>query len=160
MTANLPYGEDVNYWQTSRSSPDVWIDRTKKQIEKLGGTVLAEGYGSEPTSGRSAYMLAFQIGNDNYKVMWPVLPTKSGNEKAARIQAVTMLYHDVKAKCITAHVLGARSAFFSYMLLPDGRTAAEASAPELLQAIPSLFAPEHPQLPGNDVVDGDYSLID
>lgn len=50
-----------------------------------------------------------------------------------------MLYHDVKAKSISAKVLGTRAAFFSYLMLPDGRTAAEASTPELLEAMPKLL---------------------
>ena len=138
----LPYAEDVNYWKTSKSSPDMWMDKTKRQIEHLGGRVLLEGFGNEPTTGRAAFMLAFEIGGDKFKIVWPVLPSKSGNEKAARVQAATMLYHDVKAKCISAAVLGARAAFFASLLLPDGRTAAEASISELTQGIPELFT--HP----------------
>lgn len=136
----LPYAEDVNYWKTSKSSPDAWIDKTKRQIERLGGKVLLEGFGSEPAIGRAAFMLGFEIGGDKFKAIWPVLPSKAGNEKAAKVQAATMLYHDVKAKCISAAVLGARAAFFSFLMLPDGRTAAEASVPELAQAIPALLS--------------------
>ena len=94
-------------------------------------------------------MLAFEIEGERYKVVWPVLVTQSGNEKAARIQAATMLYHDVKAKCISAAVLGVRSAFFSYLMLPDGRSAAELATPELDEMLPNLFS--IPQLnAGND----------
>jgi hypothetical protein len=135
-----PYAEDINYWRTSRSSPDTWMDKTKRQIERLGGQVLAEGYGSEPATGRMAFVLAFQIGGDQFKVVWPALPSKTNNERAARIQAATMLYHDIKAKCISSAVLGVRTAFFSFLMLPNGRTAAEATAPELARAIPGLFA--------------------
>lgn len=152
-----PNAEDVNYWKTSRSSPDTWMDKTKRQIEQLGGQVLMEGFGNEPVTGRAAFMLAFEIGSDRFKVIWPVLSSKSGNERAARIQAATMLYHDVKAKCISAAVLGARAAFFSFLLLPDGRTTAEVSTPELMQAIPELFTPTVPQLDTGDVLKGEYS---
>jgi hypothetical protein len=107
----LPYAEEVNYWKTSKSSPDAWMERTRRQIEKLGGTVLAEGSGSEPGLGRAAYMLAFEIEGEHYRVVWPVLPSKTGDEKAARRQAATLLYHDLKAKAISAAVLGARAAF-------------------------------------------------
>ena len=135
--------EDVgHYWKTSRSSPDVWIERAKKQIEKLGGKVLMEGFGNEPATGRAAYALAFEIGEDRFKVVWPVLPSKTGDERAARVQAATMLFHDVKGKSISARVLGARAAFFSYLMLPDGRTAAEVSTPELLEAMPKLLTGE------------------
>lgn len=152
----LPYGEDVNYWQTGSSSPDTWMEKTKDQIKKLGGKILMEGFGSEPTTGRSAYMLAFEIEGNNFKVVWPVLPSKKGNEIAARRQAATMLYHDTKAKYLGAVVLGVRAAFFSYLLLPDGRTAMEASLPELAEGIPALFAANQLE-PGNDFVEGNFT---
>ena len=134
------YAEDVgHYWQTSKTSPDVWLERAVNQILKIGGTVLAEAFGREPASGSAAFMLAFEIEGDKFKIVWPVLPSKTGNERAAKIQAATMLYRDVKAKTISARVLGARAAFFSYLLLPDGRTATEVSTPELLEAMPKLL---------------------
>lgn len=80
---DLPYAEDVqHYWQTSQSSPDVWIDRAKKIIEDLGGAILAEGFGE--TSGHSAYMLAFQLKGSKFKVVWPVLPSLGGKTLAAK----------------------------------------------------------------------------
>jgi len=131
----LPYAEDIgHYWETSRSSPDQWIDRTKKLIQDLNGIVLAEGFGS--VEDRAAYMMAFKIGDDNFKVVWPVLPSKTGKALAARRQATTLLYHDIKAKAMTASVLGAKVAFFSYIMLPDGRAASELAKPELSQAFP------------------------
>ena len=114
-----------------------------------------EGFGGEPTTGRSAYMMAFEIEGDKFKVIWPVLPSKRGNESAARRQATTMLYHDIKTKCLSAVVLGARAAFFSYLLLPDGRTAAEASLPELTEGIPDLFLANQLKT-GDDIVEGDF----
>ena len=135
----LPYAEDVNYWKTSKSSPDIWMERTKRQIENLGGTVLAEGFGSEPGTGRAAYMLAFELDGERFKVVWPVLLSKAGNERAARVQAATLLYHDIKAKCISAAVLGTRAAFFSFLALSDGRTATDIAAPELVRLTPALL---------------------
>jgi hypothetical protein len=126
----LPYAEDVNYWKSGTSSPDAWIERAKRQVESLGGKILMEAFGKD-ASERSAYMLAFEIEGERFKVVWPVLPSKSRNEKAARIQAATMLYHDIKARCLTAVVMGTRSAFFSYLLLPDGRMATQADDDEL-----------------------------
>jgi hypothetical protein len=84
-----------------------------------------------------------------------VLPSEKGNELAARRQAATMLYHDTKAKCLSAVVLGTRIAFFSYLLLPDGRTAAEASFPELAEGIPDLFLANQLKT-GDDIVEGDF----
>lgn len=85
-------------------------------------------------------MLIFEIGGDHFKILWPVLPTKDGkNELAAKRQATTFIFHDVKAKCLAATVLGARSAFFQYLLLPDGRSTTEASIPELMKGLPKLL---------------------
>jgi hypothetical protein len=140
MKDNTLYAEDVNYWKTGKSAPDTWTDRTRSQIEKLGGSVLAEGFGSEPQTGRAAYMLGFEIGGERYKIVWPVLASKKGDQRAAKVQAATMLYHDVKARCVSAAVLGARTAFFSFLMLPDGHTVAEVSTPDLQQMIPALMA--------------------
>lgn len=131
----LPFAEDIgHYWQTSQSSPDQWIAKCRKLIEDIGGDVLAEGFGS--VEGKSAYMMAFKIGADEFKVVWPVLPSSTGKTLAARRQAATLLYHDIKAKVMTASVLGAKVAFFSYLMLADGRTTSELAAPELSGAFP------------------------
>jgi len=131
----LPSAESINYWKTSSSSPDKWIERATKVIEQYGGIVLAEGFGSN-ASGNAAYMIGFKMDGEKFKVVWPVLPSDTKNERAARIQAATLLYHDVKAKCISATVIGARASFFSYLMLSDGRTAIEATEKELLEGIP------------------------
>ena len=153
------FGEDVNYWKTSRSSPDVWVERAKRQIVKLGGEVAMEGFGSEPLSGRSAYLLAFSVGGDSYKITWPVLASKTNDQRAARVQAATMLYHDVKAKCISAAVLGTRAAFFTYLMLPDGRVVSEASLPELAADIPAMLGGQAALGAGTNIVDGEFSRV-
>ncbi len=156
------YAEDMNYWQSSKTDPDSWIDRTAKLIAGFGGKVLTTGFGSEPGSGRAAYMLEFIIGQgsnppDRFKVIWPVLKSRGGNERAARIQAATMLYHDIKGSLLKLSVLGARAAFAAYLLLPDGRTVAEATNAELVQALPALFAPPaRKALESGEVVDGEW----
>ena len=133
------YAEDVNYWQTSRVAPDMWVDRAGHEIERAGGSVLGQAFGRDG-QGRAAFMLTFDLGGERFRIVWPVLPSKSGNERAARIQAATMLYHDVKARAVAAKALGARAAFFSFLLLPDGRTMAQVAAPELEAMIPRLLA--------------------
>ncbi len=156
----LPYAEDIKvYWKTSASVSAIWTNRAKELIEKLGGKILLEAIGSEPDTGRDALLMVFEIEGDRFKVVWPVLSVRrKANTKAARIQAATMMHHDIKAKCVSAKVIGARAAFFSYLMLPDGRAAVEASVPELQTGIPSLFST--PQLDsGTDVVEGEY-LID
>lgn len=140
---DLPYAEKLNYYKTSTVQPDTWIEKAKNQIEKSGGRVVQEGFGRESETGNAAFMLIFEIGGDHFKIVWPVLPTRDGKgELAAKKQAATFMYHDVKAKCLAATVLGARTAFFSYLLLPDGRSTAEASIPELTKGIPKLLKGE------------------
>lgn len=136
------YAEDMNYWQTGKSAPDSWIESARREIVGAGGKILGWAFGAEGTTGRSAYMLEFDLDGERFKIVWPVLPTRSGkNEQAARIQAATCLYHDVKARCISAKVLGKRAAFFSYLMLPDGQTVAHATAPELARQLPAMFGP-------------------
>lgn len=152
--------ENVNYWQTSKSSPDAWMDKTKRQIVALGGKVLMDAFGNEGDTGRAAFMLMFEIGGDTFKAVWPVLKSRKGNERAAKVQAATMLYHDVKAKCVSAAVRGPRTSFFSFWMLPDGRTVSEVSAPELTQLIPALFAPVAvtPKLQADNILEGDFDV--
>ncbi len=132
------YAEEVNYWKTGQSAPDTWIDRAKKEIAAAGGKVIGEAFGSDD-QGRAACLLEFRFSGERFRVVWPVLKSKTKNERAARIQAATMLYHDIKAKCVAAKVHGARAAFFQFLLLPDGRTAAQLAAPELTTQYPRLL---------------------
>ncbi len=134
----MKYAEEINYWKTGQSSPGVWMERATKQIENLGGKVFAEAFGKD-ANGKSAFMLEFQIDGDNFRVVFPVLPTKTGNERAARIQAATLLYHDIKAKALTASILGNHAAFFGYIQLPDGRSITEITHKELTHLIPDLL---------------------
>lgn len=131
------YVEDVNYWKTSTSAADTWIERAKKEIEAIDGSILSEAYGNQ--GDRAAFMLLFEIAGDTFKAIWPVLESETGNQKAAKIQAATMLYHDVKAKCVSAKVLGARKAFFGFMLLSDGRVASETGGNEIAALVPPML---------------------
>lgn len=134
---DLPYAEDISYFKTSQSSPDTWIERACAQIEKLGGTVYTHAFGKD-NKGNSAYMLQFEIEKQPFKAIWPVLPIRDeSNQSGAKRQAATLLFHDIKAKCLEATVKGAKVAFFEYLLLPDGKTiASEATIEELTQGIP------------------------
>jgi hypothetical protein len=138
------YAEEVNFWQTGRSGSDVWMERGKRQIEELGGIVQAEGFGSDGY-GRAAFMLVFSMEEDAFKIVWPVLQSKTGKVMAARVQAATMLYHYVKSVCLYAVVVGARSAFFSHLMLPDGRMASQVAGNELQMMAPSMFLLPPPQ---------------
>lgn len=134
---NTVYAEEVNYWKTSTAAPDGWIDKAKAEIKAAGGKVISDAFGDQ--EGRAAYMIAFTFGADQFRLVWPVLPSKTKADRAARIQAATMLYHDVKSKCVSAKVHGLRAAFFQYAVLPDGRTAAQLAAPELTDRYPELL---------------------
>jgi hypothetical protein len=136
-----PFAEDVNYWKSGQSAPDTWIEKAKAEIKAAGGKFVGEAFGSE-AGGRAAFMLEFEFGGERFRAVWPVLPTRAktaASERAAKIQAATMLYHDVKARCVAAKVLGARASFFSYLMLPDGRTISQAAAPEVAQLFPRLL---------------------
>jgi hypothetical protein len=137
MVNELPYAEDIgHYWKTGASAPETWMEKAKKVVTDLGGSIEAEGFGS--AGGRAAYMFAFSIEGQRFKVVWPVLPTRY-KEIDARRQAATLLYHDIKAKAMTASVMGVRAAFFTYLALPDGRTASELVTPELSEHFPLLL---------------------
>lgn len=125
------YAEDLSFFKTGKSSPDVWIDRAKRFLQKMGGKILGEGFGCD-ASGRAAFMLGFIADGQRFKIIWPVLPSKSKDERAARIQAATTLYHYVQGVCLYAAVVGWRASFFSHLLLEDGRTAAELNDEDLL----------------------------
>jgi hypothetical protein len=135
----LPYVEDVkHYWKTSSSSPDTWLSKSADLIRKHGGKILSEAFGT--AMGRGAFMLQFEVKGEQFKIMWPVLPSKTRDEMAARRQAATLMFYDVKAKLMTASVMGFKTAFFQYVLLTDGRTAGELAAPELAYSFPPLLA--------------------
>lgn len=114
-----PYAEEVNYWKTSRTAEGTWIDKAVKEINRVGGIVTQRLSGMN--NGVEAHMIAFEIGDDLFRIVWPVLQSKTGNTKAARVQAATMLYHDVKSRCVAAKVLGSRKSFFAYLLLDNGQ---------------------------------------
>jgi len=131
------YAEKVNYWQTSRASPDTWLERAANEIRKAGGDVIREGYVREPL--RSAYMLNFDLDGEEFLMVWPVLVPKGPRLMPARIQAATALYHEVKAACVKAKFLGTRAAFFAYLVLPDGRTASQVASHELSLMVPPIL---------------------
>ena len=152
------YAEDVSYWKTSSSSADSWLDKTVKLIKAAGGRVLTEGFIRESGTGRAAFLIEFLLQDNHFKLIWHVLKSRAGDEKAAKVQAATAMYHDVKAKCLRSIWAGARAAFLEWLLLPNGQTAAEAVSPDLLAAIPALISPRMGLLPGSDVVDGEYRV--
>lgn len=136
----MPYAEDINYWRTSKSSTDTWMEKIRKEIESIGGVVNANGQFEQ--NGQTVFLIQFAIGDDTFEVRFPTLPLKkesSSNRTAAKIQALTALYHDVKAKCVLAKFTGIRFAFHSYLRLGDGRTAGEITAGEIASDMPRFL---------------------
>ncbi len=133
----LPYAEDVNYWKTSRSDPDTWIQKARIQIEDVGGIVHEEAFGRQGS--QSAFMLGFELEGESYRISWPVLESCEGNQLAERRQAATFIYHDVKARCMVIKIKGPRVAFFEYAMLPDGRVAGQLANAELMAHVPKML---------------------
>ena len=132
------HAENLNFWQTGQSSPDTWIERAKSQIIGLGGKIEGEGFGSN-SEGKAAYMIGFSIEGNAFKVIWPVMKSKTNNQKAAKIQAATSLYHYVKTICLYAVVVGFRTAFFSHLMLPGGKIASQIANEEIIKLIPEML---------------------
>src|SRR5262245_59319598 len=118
MDTKQPYAEDLPYWKTSKASVDSWLDKVKDEIKRAGGVVQSTMYGDDEM-GRAAFMVRFRFGQDEFKMIWPVLKSKTGNLQAAKVQAITMLYHTIKARAVEIRVRGASAAFYSDLLLTD-----------------------------------------
>lgn len=131
------WAEEANYWKTGDSPPESWIEKAKKEILAIGGTVLTEGFVAQ--GARAAYLLSFEIEGQRYDAKWPVLPSKKDEVQAARRQAASALFYDVKARVVAWKFQGPRAAFLSYLVLPSGMTAAEASNEELAGQLPDLM---------------------
>ena len=103
----LPYAESVNYYKTGRTAADKKLDQTSRLIEDVGGEIHMKMLGM--MYGRSAVILGFTLDGVPHQIAWPILETKRGEKDttAARLQAATFVYHDVKAKVVSYQVLGA-----------------------------------------------------
>ena len=131
------YAENCNYFKSGTSTPDTWLDKSVQLIKSFGGEGHASAFGF--TKDKSAYMIKLSLEEETFKIVWPVMKSKTKNELAARRQAATMLHHDIKASCIKAEVLGARTAFCSWLCLPDGRVNFELSNQAILENVPKFL---------------------
>lgn len=133
------YAEDLNFWRSGeKRSNDSWMELTQKQIEQLGGKVFATAFGDD--GGHAAYIIGFELGGDRFKVVWPLIKSKCGDVSSERRQAVTTLYHVVKAKCLEVAIRGPRVAFAGDWLLPNGRTVGEMTSEELSHSLPLMLS--------------------
>jgi hypothetical protein len=136
----LSYAEGLPYWQTSKSGVESWIEKIKKEITRypsLKGKVVTEAVMT--IDDVSSIVLEFELQGDLFRIQWPVMKSKSGNQRAEKVQAATMIFYDVKARVITALVLGARAAFLSFLLLPDGTVAGTRTSSQLQAQLPTVF---------------------
>ena len=126
-----PEAKSLPYWKTGTSEPDTWLDKAEKIITELGGQVCARGFAE--LEGVGMFMMKFRASDGaEFSVRWPCLRVdKETDRGAARRQAATMLYHDVKARALTAKVFGLEFAFLQHKQLPDGRTVGELTGTEL-----------------------------
>lgn len=134
---NLPDASKLPYWKSGHSSPESWVQKARAQLEAAGATVdlcLPSMF----QHGRTAHVIGFSVNGDSFKLIWPVLAHDPDNELAAIRQAATMLFHDVKARCVKLRVFGARWAFHAELILPDGRAAGQLTTPELVEALPPV----------------------
>ena len=136
------YAEECNYWKTSSSSPDLWIEKTVGLVEKFGGEVLSTGFGNEYMTGKAAYLIRFELDGEVFRIVWPVARSERGDTFAARRQAATMIFHDVKAKCVASQVLGSRTAFFPWLEIENGVSAYQLSSKELADETPQMLLPQ------------------
>lgn len=135
---NLPEAESLPYWMTSRTDPEAWFERIENLLEANGGKLNGRAMVKEP-SGNTVFALSFSFGPERFRVFWPALPSKKGNSRAARVQAATMIYHDVKERLVRLRIFGPRSAFADWLILPDGRTFNEVTNEEFANALPRLL---------------------
>lgn len=138
----MNYAEELNYWKSSKSSPDSWIEKTIGVVEQFGGELVSSAFGEEYQTGRAAYMIRFRYEGDTFNIVWPVLPSKTGDSFSARRQAATMMYHDVKSKCLAGKVLGARTAFLPWYEI-DGKPMYQHTDQQLIAETPALMLIEN-----------------
>ena len=148
MRVKKTYAEDLPYWQTSRSS-DKALDEAKKNIAEAGGKITGEGF--MMTDGVSAFMLQFEIDGDTFRYVEPVIESKNGNTKSAKIQAAASLKHTIKSRCVEARRKGAKKAFIGEMLLSTGQTINEMDTPELAEFARALSPSDVPVLIAGEV---------
>lgn len=119
----LPYAEDCSYWKTSKSGVEGWLDKTERLIEQIEGEVITRIAGK--SGGKEAIMFVWELKGEQYKLMWPVLPTKKDERSAAMRQAATMIYHDTKARINRLKIFPPEVVFSDWLVLPNGQTIAE-----------------------------------
>lgn len=131
--------EEVDhYYKTSTRSPETWFEMCRNLITKKGGKIIR--WANADDSGKEVFIIQFSYGQTQYRMHWNVLPTR-GSAIAARRQAVTALYHDIKAALVRAEWFGFDKAFVAWREIGDGRTMSDVTKEEIGSALPKLLPP-------------------
>ena len=75
------FAEECNYWKSGNSSPDSWLEKSVKLIRENDGKAIS--FASAFSQDKSVFMITFELEGQQYKIIWPVVKSKSGNDKAA-----------------------------------------------------------------------------
>jgi len=147
----MKYAEDLPYWKTGKSAERA-ITEAKNAIENNKGKITSEGFFVR--DGQGLYFLEFTMDGDSFRFVEPVMKSRSGNDRSAKIQAAASLKHSIKARVNEAQRHGARRAFMSALLLPNGETLDQQSNDMLVKMF-SPYTGVSPLIDGEDVVDGE-----
>lgn len=147
----MKYANEVDYWKTGQTrTPEQWIALAVKQLEDHGATNVVTASGDN--DGRHCFMMQFMLAGQQHRIIWPVLPVRwtdsESDKRAAKVQAATVLYHEVKHRCVVATRYGSQFGWFAYQQLPDGRTVQQLSSDELMRGVPEVMTPK--MLPAPD----------
>lgn len=133
------FAEEVGaYYNTSRRTPDTVFAMTKKLIEKRGGWVTRSA--NIQDGDNELFLIEFIYDKKVYRLSWPVLPTRK-SALAARRQAATAQYHDVKAALVRADFMGFERAFKTWLAIDAKRTVSDLTHEEISSALPKLLEP-------------------
>ncbi len=137
--ARIRYAEEAPYWKTSRTAAEDWVEKAKRVIVGAGGRVLADMVLN--VEGKTTYVIKFAMAIDGqereYRIDWPVLKSRAGDERAAKVQAATVLYHAVKSLLLLAIPYGPRASHLIWELMPDQKTTVlQAAAQEFQPLLP------------------------
>lgn len=146
------YAEDLPYWK-SGTQYNRAIDEALNYIEKYGGSITAQG--TATIDGVTAIFIQFDMDGDSFRFVEKVAQTKSSHEtakRAAKVQAAASLKHSIKARVNEAARHGARKAFLSSLILPNGKVAHEESSIDLQ----NLFGVSTAPLLGSGEIEGKW----
>ena len=131
---DLPYGDELPYWKTSNSSAESWVSKTIAILAKFGAKEISEGFAA--SGAFSSYVILFRFGAEQFRIVWPVMKYRNPeDQKSARVQAATLMYHDCKSRAVTAKALGVRTAFIGQLLLADNKTVQESATPLIAEQV-------------------------